>query len=97
MDSTAQFCHTSYDISLFQAMCSLASFACMRIGEITWSPADSTHTTAHIHQLMKLVDNSQVVEALKFTFVNFKHHYNQRPFSVDTSSELKHFVAIFAS
>ena len=26
MDSAAQFCHTSYDISLFQAMCSLAFF-----------------------------------------------------------------------
>lgn len=82
MDSGAQFCHISYDISLFQAMCSLAFFPYMRIGEIIWSPGDGIHTTAHIHQLTKLVDNSQVVAALKFTFVNFKHHYNQRPFSV---------------
>ena len=54
----------------------------MRIGEITWSPGDGIHTTAHIHQLTMLVDNSQAVAALKFTFVNFKHHCNQRPFSV---------------
>ena len=67
MDSAARFCHTPY-ISLFQAMCSPALLACMRIGEITLSSADGIQATAHIHQLTKLVDSNQAVEALKFTF-----------------------------
>ena len=35
-----------------------------------------------VHQLVKLVDAAQHVVTLKVNFVNFKHHYNQRPYSI---------------
>lgn len=35
-----------------------------------------------VHQLVKLADASQHVVAFKVNFANFKHNYNQRPFSI---------------
>ena len=35
-----------------------------------------------LHQLTQLVDANQRVISLKFTFLDFKHNYNQRSFSV---------------
>ena len=45
------------------------------------SPKDAG-VPLQVHQLAKLVDSSQRVVALKLTFGNFKHSYNQRPFSI---------------
>ena len=82
LDSAVQFCHTPYDTCLFRAMCSLAFFACMRVGEITLATTNGRGSLIHLHQLTQLVDAKQGVIALKFTFLDFKHNYNQRPFSV---------------
>ena len=37
--------------------------------------------------MSKLLDPSQKVVALKVTFHDFKHHYNQRPFSLTVHSQ----------
>ena len=72
----------NYDSCLFQAMCSLAFFACMRVGELTLTTTKDRGSLIQLHQLTQLVDVDQRVIALKFTFLDFKHNYNQRPFSV---------------
>ena len=82
LGSSVQFCHTLYDNCLFQAMCSLSFFACMRVGEITSTTTKERGSLIQLHQLTQLVDANQGVVALKFTFRDFKHNYNQRPFSV---------------
>lgn len=81
--SAVHFCHSQYDIVLFQAMCSLAFFGCMRVGEITPTPSKGGGSQIfQICQLTQLVDENQKVVALKCTFLDFKHNYNQRPFSL---------------
>lgn len=82
LESAVLFCHTPYDNCLFQAMCSLAFFACRRVGEITLATTRGRGSPIQLHQLTQLVDANQGVIALKFTFLDFKHNYNQRPFSV---------------
>jgi hypothetical protein len=68
-----------YQIHQFQAMCALAFFAFLRIGEIT------THTRGgceplQMHQLAYIRDSSNQVDGIQLTFTNFKHSYNERPF-----------------
>lgn len=82
LESSAVICHTPYDRCLFQAMCSLAFFACMRVGEFTWTTTQERGSLIQLHQLTQLVDANHRVISLKFTFLDFKHNYNQRPFSV---------------
>lgn len=82
LESSDEICHTPYDNCLFQAMCSLAFFACMRVGEFTWTATRERGSLIQLHQLTKLVDANQRAISLKFTFLDFKHNYNQRPFSV---------------
>ena len=82
LESSIAIRHTPYDSCLFRAMCSLAFFACMWVGEFTWSTTRERGSLIQLHQLTKLVDANQRVISLKFTFLDFKHNYNQRPFSV---------------
>lgn len=82
LESSAVICHTPYDRCLFQAMCSLAFFACMRVGEFTRTTTQERGSLIQLHQLTQLVDANHRVISLKFTFLDFKHNYNQRPFSV---------------
>ena len=64
---------------LFQAMCLFAFFAFCRVGEIT---ASKDRNAISIDQVSKLLNSSNEVEAIKITFFNYKHSYNQRPFSL---------------
>ena len=57
-------------------------FAFLRIGEITYNSPKDAGVPLQVHHLAKLVDSSKRVVALKLTFGNFKHSYNQRPFSI---------------
>ena len=82
LESSIAIRHTPHDSCLFWAMCSLAFFACRRVGEFTWSTTRERGSLIQLHQLTKLVDANQRVISLKFTFLDFKHNYNQRPFSV---------------
>ena len=75
-------CNTPYDRCLFYAMCSLAFFVCMRVGEFTWPTTRERGSLIQLQQLTQLVDANQRVISLKFTFLDFKQNCNQRPFSV---------------
>ena len=66
----------------YNTMCSLAFFACMRVGELTLTTTKDSGSLIQLRQLTQLVDVDQRIIALKFTFFDFKHNYNQRPFSV---------------
>ena len=54
----------------------------MRVGELTLTTTKDSGSLIQLRQLTQLVDVDQRVIALKFTFLDFKHNYNQRPFSV---------------
>lgn len=82
LESAVVICHTPYGRCLFQAMCSLAFFVCMRVGEFTWTTSRKRGFLIQLHQLTQLVDANQKIICLKFTFLDCKHNYNQRPFSV---------------
>ena len=62
-------------------MCSLAFFAFPRIGEITMT--SSYNQPQQIHRLSRIYDTNNHVAGLKLTFQNFKHNYNQRPFTLE--------------
>lgn len=59
-------------------------FCLSRVGEIT---ASASGHNLHINQLTKLVNHNQEIVALKVTFFNSKHNYNQRPFSLEISRQ----------
>ena len=82
IESSAQLTVTHYQSLQFRAMCSIAFFAFLRIGEITYNSPKDADVPLQVHQLTKLLDSSKRVVAFKITFGNFKHNYNQRPFSV---------------
>ena len=65
-------------------MCPLAFFAFLRVGEIT---ASASGHTLQLNQLTKFVNQKQEIVALKVTFFNSKHNYNQRPFSLEISRQ----------
>ena len=88
LPSAVHFCHSQYDIVLFQSMCSLAFFGCMRVGEITLTTSKGGGSPFQIRQLTQLVDENQKVVALKCTFLDFKHNYNQCPFSLVIGREI---------
>lgn len=69
-----------YNASLFDAMCTLAFYAFLRIGEIT-KGKDSKNVLL-LRQVTKLTDSSGNIVGLKITFESYKHHYNQPPVSI---------------
>lgn len=69
------FQHTvssAYQIHLLSAMCAIAFFAFLRIGEITTTYSESTNLIK-ITQLDRLVDKKGNVKALQLTLINYKH------------------------
>ena len=69
-----------YVSTMFKAMCAMAFYAFLRIGEITvtkQSPA-----VLQLRQLEKLSTVRGDTEAIKVTLYSFKHHYNEPPLSV---------------
>ena len=81
LGAAEQFSAPLYEICQFQAMCSLAFHAFLRVGEITATNKEAS-PPLQLHQLVKLVNSYQDAVALKVTFFNFKHSYNQRPLSI---------------
>ena len=71
---------TQYDQCLFRAMCALAFFAFLRIGEITETPQPG-NCPIQLNQLTKLSRDGEVI-GYKLTFADYKHNYNQRPFTM---------------
>jgi hypothetical protein len=65
-------------------MCSLAFFAFLhflRIGELTMTT--SNNQLLQMHQLSHIYDTNNQITGIKLTFENFKHNYNQQPFSLE--------------
>lgn len=65
----------------------------MRVGEITLTTSTGGGSPFQICQLTQLVDENQKVLALKCTFSDFKHNYNQRPFSLVIGRQI-HFCPV---
>ena len=82
LESSVRVCRTNYDSCLFEAMCSLALFACLRVGERTSAQTHGRGSLTQVHQLTQLVDETNRVVALKFTLLESKQNYNQHPFSL---------------
>ena len=82
IESSAKLAISRYQRCQFQAMCLTAFFAFLRVGEITYNSCKDAGVPLQVNHLTKLVDSSKRVVALKLTFRNFKHSYNQRPFSI---------------
>jgi len=75
---------------MFKAMCPMAFFAFLRIGEITVSKQQSTSSNLlQLGQVSKRCCGSGNVVSLVITFTNYKHHYNQNPFSIVLTRQLK--------
>ena len=68
---------SNYQICQFKAMCSLAFFAFLRIGEIT-TTKNTGCQPLQLHNLAFSCDSNNRVVGIKLTFHDFKHNYNQR-------------------
>ena len=68
IESSAKLSISQYQRCQFQAMCSTAFFAFLRIGEITYNSPKDAGVPLQVHHLVKLVDSSKRVVALKLTF-----------------------------
>ena len=82
IESSAQLAISRYGCCQFQAMCSMAFFAFLRVGEMTITSHNRDSSLLQVHQLVKLLDKTQRVVAFKVVFHSFKHNYNQRTFSI---------------
>ena len=77
-----------YQICQFQAMCSLAFYAFLRLGEITAIPSQASSPPLQLYQITKLLSATGDLVSYKVTFGNYKHQYNARPFSIIVSRQL---------
>ena len=82
LDSASKLAICKYQACQFKAMCSTACYALLRVGEMTSTSTAGSPTSLQIYQLIKQADNSGNTIALKLVFANFKHSYNQCPFSI---------------
>ena len=79
------FCVSQYELFMFKAMCTMAFFAFLRIGEITVSKRDSVNgNLLQLDQVSKKHSGNGTVVSLIITFTSYKHtgNYNQNPFSI---------------
>ena len=70
-----------YELCLFRAMCSLAFYAFLRVGEMA-ATNNNKSIDQSIDNIAKPVNAANHVVSLKVTFLHYKHSYNQPPFSV---------------
>ena len=86
----ASFQHTTgsaYQLQMLTAMCSLAFFAFLRIGEITVNGKDHNNLI-RLPQLESLVNDKRQVIALQLTILQYKHSNNGRPFTIYIHKEV---------
>ena len=85
----ASFQHTTesaYQFKMFSAMCYIAFFAFLRIGEITVNGSDQSNLI-RLNQLSRLMTTQGQVVALQLTIYKYKHSTNGRPFVIDIFQE----------
>ena len=75
VDNMPSLCSTLHESRLYQAMCTTAFFAFLRVGEITICARSPF--VLQIEQLVKLEDQTGGILGLKITFRDFKHSYNK--------------------
>ena len=76
-------CVSQYETFMFKAMCAMAFFAFLRIGEITVSKRDSVNgNLLQLDQVCRQPSGKVNVVSLIITFTSYKHNYNQNPFSL---------------
>ena len=80
VSSSSQLSCSSYNITLFQAMCLFAFHTFSRIGEITQT--QSNHNI-QFYQLSQVVNSKNEIVSFKLTFYDYKHSYNQCPFTLN--------------
>jgi len=74
------FCLSQYEIFMFKAMCAMAFFAFLRIGEITVSKRDSVNgNLLQLDQVSIQHSGKGNVVSLIITFTSYKHSYNPNP------------------
>ena len=78
---------SAYQLQMLTAMCSLAFFAFLRIGEITVNGKDHNNLI-RLPQLESLVNNKRQVIALQLTILHYKHSNNGRPFTIFIHKEI---------
>ena len=76
-----------YQICQFQAMCSQAFFAFLRICEMTSSSSGTDNSPLQISHISKLLSPCRDLIAFRITFGSFKHSYNACPFSIVVSPQ----------
>ena len=81
LEAASSFSSSKYQICQFQAMCSIAFHAFLRVGEMT-STTGLGPRPLQIHQVVQLVNDSNTIVSLKIVFEDFKHSYNQPPSSM---------------
>ena len=81
LEAASSFSTSKYQICQFQAMCSIAFHAFLRVGEMT-STTGLGPRPLQIHQVVQLVNDSNTIVSLKIVFEDFKHSYNQPPSSL---------------
>lgn len=79
VDSAESFSCPNYTKVQFRAMCSLAFYAFLRVGEMT-APIKGACPPIQLCQLNQLVDSTGKIVSLKLTFADYKHNYNRHPF-----------------
>ena len=81
MQALNNICVSQYQSYMFKAMCSMAFFAFLRIGEITVSKRDSfSSNLLQLGQVSRKCRQNGEVVSLVITFKNYKHNYNQNLF-----------------
>jgi len=74
-------CSSQYTRLLFIAMCTLAFFDFLRVGEMSVTHGHQSARILQFSQVTRLYENGEV-SALQDTFHDFKHNYNQALFSI---------------
>ena len=77
------FCVSQYELFMFKAMCAMAFFAFLRIGEITVSKRDCVNgNLLQLDQVSREHRGKGKVVSLIITFPSYKHNYNQNLFPI---------------
>ena len=89
VDSAESFSCPNYTKVQFRAMCSLAFYAFLRVGEMT-APNKGACPPIRLCQLTQLVDSTGKIVSLKLTFADYKRNYNRHPFSIIINRQPSH-------
>lgn len=76
---------SAYVSTMFKAMCAMAFYAFLRIGEITVTT--QSRAVLQFNQLTKMFHCNGTIESIQVHFTSFKHHYTGHPISVILSRQ----------